>query len=249
MENILYQWLKTELIKDISWETYFNKGYISILPLIDDKINKKDNYTLKIEIKKISKINWEINENSKIISIIQINKNLIEIPLEAVFKNKKISDFEKITIYLNNNSIEIDFGNKRVFQSEITINLESIEKIYLLKDFYGKINLINDDFIFLKKKGNFFKKEININFKLEYSDNCRNNYINYFNNEFSIFEYFDELKPLITFVSLINGIYENKNITSIGSIDINVLLQGFIQDISYVLNQFCGEKLCFYKKK
>ena len=155
---------------------------------------------------------------------------------------------ENITIYLNKNSIEIDFGNKNVFQSEITINLESIEKIYLLKDFYGKINLINDDFIFLKKKGYFFNNDININFKLEYSDNCRNNYINYFNNEFSIFEYFDELKPLIPFVSLINGIYESGNITSIGNINKNALLQGFIQDIFYVLGQFCGEKLCFYKK-
>lgn len=43
--------LKTELIKDISWETYFNEGYILILPLINDKINIKGNYTLKIEIK------------------------------------------------------------------------------------------------------------------------------------------------------------------------------------------------------
>lgn len=109
MENILYQWLKTELIKDISWETYFNEGYILILPLINDKINIKGNYTLKIEIKfKISLIKWEINKNSKIISIKQINKNLIEIPFEAVFKNEKISDLENIIIYLNKNSIEID---------------------------------------------------------------------------------------------------------------------------------------------
>ena len=101
--------LKNELIKDISWETYFNEGYILILPLINDKINIKGNYTLKIEIKfKIFLIKWEINKNSKIISIKQINKNLIEIPFEAVFKNEKISDLENIIIYLNKNSIEID---------------------------------------------------------------------------------------------------------------------------------------------
>ena len=32
--------LKTELIKDISWETYFNEGYI-LIPQITYKITKK----------------------------------------------------------------------------------------------------------------------------------------------------------------------------------------------------------------
>ena len=58
--------LKTELIKDISLETYFNEGYILILALINDKINIKGNYTLKIEIKfKISLFNWEANKIQK----------------------------------------------------------------------------------------------------------------------------------------------------------------------------------------
>ena len=62
--------------------------------------------------------------------------------------------------------------------------------------------------------------------------------INYLYKEFNIFEYFGGLKPLIPFVSLINEIYENNNITSIGKIDKIKYLQQFISDIFSVLNQY-----------
>ena len=79
------------------------------------------------------------------------------------------------------------------------------KKKYLTKQIFEPFNKVNLD-------------EKQMIFNVKYINYYSKNLINYLDNEFNIFEYLGGLKPLIPFVSLINGIYEKNNIAEIGGI-------------------------------
>ena len=146
--------------------------------------------------------------------------------------------------------------------TKISINLESIKNIHLLKDFDGEVKKISISLSYdLNKKSNtdyqvfepfnevkLDEKQMIFNVKYIKNYSLPKKMISHLDNEFNIFEYLGGLKPLIPFVSLINGIYENKKINSICRIEKNKYLKGFIFDIFYVLNKFCQEKLKIQNK-
>ncbi len=212
------------------------------------KDNDDEKYILKISIN-FNKylIKEEINECLKIIFIkIKDVENFIEVNPE---NNIKGCDIKKIEIKIFENNINIYFDEKYCYKLEKeNIKLENIERIYLLNDFYGEIDqiVISIDLQKTFSSQNINKQiykpfgeseEKNKIFKIQCSNRCRKNLINYLDKDFNILEYFGGLKPLIPFVSLINEIYDNQ-ITLYNREDKNRYLQEFISDIFSVLNQY-----------
>ncbi len=248
----------------------FNKGYLKLIPLnyYINKLKEKKNFLSIVMHFDKCLIQREKNKSSKIICINKgCDENSIEVNLKDIFNNNGIiEEIEKkedlnleFEIQISENTITItSFVNKivNVHELEKKIDFQSIKNIYLLKDFYGvfneisirisldheykglKLSLANQIFELFKDVDSNEKEKL---FEIEYSNYITKNFTNYFYNEFNIFKYLGGLKPLIPFVSLINGIYEKNNIAEIGGIKKNEYLKGFISDIFYVLNQFCQE--------
>ena len=231
----------------------FNGGYLKLVPLnkyfenyLKDNEDEKYILTISINFNKYL-IKEEINECLKIIFIkIKDVENFIEVNPE---NNIKGCDIKKIEIKIFENNINIYFDEKYCYKLEKeNIKLENIERIYLLNDFYGEIDqiVISIDLQKTFSSQNINKQiykpfgeseEKNKIFKIQCSNRCRKNLINYLDKDFNILEYFGGLKPLIPFVSLINEIYDNQ-ITLYNREDKNRYLQEFISDIFSVLNQY-----------
>ena len=224
----------------------FNKGYLKLIPLnyYINKLKEKKNFLSIVMHFDKCLIQREINKSSKIICINKgCDENSIEVNLKDIFNNNGIiEEIEKkedlkleFEIQISENTIIISIENKIVKEHQLKekIDFHSIKNIYLLKDFYGvfneisirisldheykglKLSLANQIFELFKDVDSNEKEKL---FEIEYSNYITKNFTNYFYNEFNIFKYLGGLKPLIPFVSLINGIYEKNNIDKIGGI-------------------------------
>ena len=235
----------------------FNGGYLKLILLKDNFKNMLNAYKTKQDCFLkfyISSIKGKINKLSKIISIkIKDEEKLTEVYFPSTFETKEIN-IKGIIIEINENMIKIYFDTDTHKKENVEIIMhvdkifKKIEKIYILKGFYGEIKKIDVSLggqsiqniesqkFELFKEVEEVKKVIKI-FEIKYSNQCANNLINYLDKKFNIFDYFGGLKPLIPFISLINEIYasEIKNIGGKGKI---VYLQQFISDIFCVLNQY-----------
>ena len=251
--------LKSETNR-ISSSSYFYLygGYFELFPLNNiliknqktqnDELLSFNNTTIIIFFN--SPIKKKINSNLKIISIKKCNKkNLIEVNYKDLIKKNDITNINIISISIDEIKILINFDNINVF--ELVCESQKIEKLFLLKNFHGEISKIE----IIQNKKNFqtfepIKETYNNNkfFEIVYSKDCLKNIANYIDVNFKLFEYFGGLKPLIPFVSLIIGIYDNKNISLIGKRDKIDYLKDFILDIFYVINQICQEYNLEYNK-
>ena len=229
-----------------------NGGYLQLVLLKDNlfedlKIDENSILSISIYFNKILFEN-EINLNSYIICI-QKRWAIGLMELNAdIFKNKKINDLnvEKMEIEISKYMIKIMLNEEEAYKSYLTIKIYEIFELYLLKDFYAEISKIDiclfDQIkkkILLKQVFEPFRETYNKNnkmFILKYSKDCKIKLLNYLDKNFNLLEYFGGLKPLIPFVSLINGIYDNQ--IKFGTKDKIVYLQEFIPDIFFVLNQY-----------
>ena len=89
----------------------------------------------------------------------------------------------------------------------------------------------------IKNQNEITKSDINkqLFFKIEKNYNCvKPNYINYLENKynnFNLIEYFGGFTPLVPFISVINGLFSNKNIKVINGISKNKYLRDVLFDI------------------
>ena len=230
----------------------FNKGKMRLKQNYEvekpENIKGKGNKTeIAIHIAFNSQIDIEKNSESKIISIIEGQDKIFEIRFKDI-TNKGISKIDSIEIQKKKGEkdaediINVIINDKIVLSCNINIKMK---EFILLEDFVGEVLLItiffNDFFQNLPFKT--IELEVQDLFKVEYLDNCIINYQNYTHNKFNIIDYLGGLKPLIPFVSLINGINEHKNRINKGEKEKYDYLQNFILDIFDIINQYCNNHI------
>ena len=246
-----------EKIDVFSSSICFYGGHLNLIPKYDFNIkNNEFELISPITITIIfhpSSIQRELNYNYlNLITIKGYEGGKIE---KEMYKNQKNVDISKdlskelsLKVKMTKDSIKISLREEKIREIKPP---KIIRKLSILENFYGEITKIkihhNKDLIYSSSELQFKKthtikqkggdKKI---FDLEYIK-CQKNYSNYTDEDFHLFEYFGGLKPLIPFVSLIKGIYTNNNVQKIGDIGKNEYLRNFIQDIFYVLNQYCKE--------
>ena len=217
---------------------YFNGGNLKLIP---SKRNYEEDIfnNLEIQIFLIPSFQNKINKNFQLI-INKTDGKKLSVKYNKIYKKQEATS-NILKINIKNNQTTIQYNEEKYCIK----NLESkeIKEIILLDNFYGEIYkiflLIINKKLFLSFNGLLKPSDEKGPFKIEFSKKCKTNFVNYLDNENNIYEYFGGLKPFIPFVSLINGIYKNKQIEYIGEIQKNIYLQNFILDIFNVLEQYC----------
>ena len=204
---------------------------------------------LEFNINSINSIDLDFKCFNKIITIdIYINSKIFlndfKIPINISFKKINIlnnfygqiysMDYYIYECYHNNkNKREKDHkeiipfplkgNNGIIFFSEFKYNSENI---FTINDNTG-INSVIPEY--------YNNIEIKIELKIKDKNLVKANYINYKENNFSVLDYFGGITQFLPFLNIINGLYKNKNIQYINTIEKEKFLIEFSQNIITVI--------------
>ena len=217
------------------WKLLYTQSVKTIKIILEAEKGIKDKEIIKVSFK--SKIKIDLNINVKWLQIkTKVTDKILLAPKKNIFKY--VGKLALMTIIISRNFIGMVFtdrNGKFIYEEKIDVIFNDIEKIVLLENFYGEINIEieregkNETVdIMLKEKriGNF-----NISFE--------GYYLNFQDANFDLIDSLGGLKQLIPFVFLINEIYRNKNIRTIGKEDKTEFLKLFIMDILDILCRYC----------
>ena len=222
-----------------------------------------ENYNINIEIKFLDDIFYNLNKDSMILEIENNSKFKLEFSKTKI-EERKAKDIlitinsDNVIIKLQGSEKGIEF------QEDHKAEIKSIEEFRLLKNFYGQIKSLqiklgqkdknNNENIIINKifepypladDDTLYYSQIDmkndnnkLDLKVKIIENCvKANYINYLENEsnqFDLIEYFGGFTNFIPFISIINGLYKNKNIKVINGIETKKYLQYVLFDILYL---------------
>ena len=196
---------------------------------------------------KSSKNRNDLNRNVKWLQIKDYN-NKIQLLLQKNI-DINVANLDSMIININKNKIKIEFRNNKseTIYEEIVVVLSDINKIILLENFYGeifKIEIVNGEIY--ETIDTMSKENKSIYFDISFED--LTNYLDYQDIYFDLIDSLGGLKQLIPFIFLINEIYKNKNITSIGTEDKTEFLKLFIIDILGVIHRYFKKYNLLYRR-
>ena len=217
------------------WKLLYDQRVKAII--LDDKTGIEDIKIITVSFK--SKIEIDLNINVKWIQIkIKHQNKILLVPQEKIFEI--VEKLALLKIVISKNTILIAFADSKrnlIYQDTKMVDYNDIEKIVLLENFYGEITIEID------KGGDREAVDIKSKEKGPFNISFEGYYLNLQDANFDLIDSLGGLKQLIPFVLLINEVYKNENIKSIGKQDKTEFLKLFIMDILDIL---CGECQKYY---